>query len=153
MFHTLRRPKREAYRRCPSVVEMINVWALRAVRLPGAVLGHRDNFTNAVLRGNEMKCAQPVRACTSVAKLAIILNWRYSLAVLDSCCLFWMSMNSNLTARMMIMTGFVYLLYMFCFKMSCVYCCRCLVCTVVILCAFVVLCVYCYFYFRCRTAG
>jgi len=52
MFHRLRRPKREAYHRCPSVVEIINAWALRAVNVPGAVLGHRDNFTNAVLRGN-----------------------------------------------------------------------------------------------------
>jgi len=42
MFHKLRRPKREAYHRCPSVVEIISVWALRAVCLPGAVRGHKD---------------------------------------------------------------------------------------------------------------
>ena len=53
MFHRLRRPKREANHRCPSVVEIINARNVRKVRLPGAMLGRSDNFANAVLRGKE----------------------------------------------------------------------------------------------------
>ena len=41
----------------------------------------------------------------------------------------------------------------YCWELSCVYCCSFLVYIVVILCVFVVLFVYCCFYFRRRTAG
>jgi hypothetical protein len=92
MFQRLRRPKREAHHWRPSVVKNYKCVCFTWSAPSWSGAWTQEKFYECCVKG-KWKKSQPVRAYISVAELAIILNWRYSSAVYDFFCLFWIRVS------------------------------------------------------------